>query len=276
MALNADGNTLLANADGNAIAVMDLNLSGPAPRSILHSRRQLSRLNLPAHGNDLFIGGVIGYYGGLQKVALPAADDAREAMTRKAKDGFHFAEIVRAQAAAVKASARGPCRLIWASHRRSSTWFTSSRKNKKYDQVLGDIGRGNSDPRLCEFRRSLTPNAHAAQPTSSCSWTITIATACVPATDHQWAVQGINSTSSRERLGECSLHLRLRRRSLCYARGGFIWDHLLRQGVSFRNFGELDYPVNARQQLERFLSVLEKGGQQAISTANIILIPCAL
>ena len=33
---------------------------------------------------------------------------------------------------------------------------------------------------------------------------------------------------------------------LCYAGCGFIWDHLLRHGISFRNFGELDYPIKAR------------------------------
>ena len=75
LALNADGNTLyLANAGNNAIAVMDLQSKRPAP----------ARFFIPAggfpgsiclHGNDLFIGNVIGYYGGLQKVALPAADD---------------------------------------------------------------------------------------------------------------------------------------------------------------------------------------------------------
>ena len=35
------------------------------------------------------------------------------------------------------------------------------KENKKYDQVFGAIGRGNSDPKLCEFPRETTPNAHA-------------------------------------------------------------------------------------------------------------------
>jgi YVTN family beta-propeller protein len=35
------------------------------------------------------------------------------------------------------------------------------KENRTYDQVLGDIGRGNSDSRLTEFPRATTPNLHA-------------------------------------------------------------------------------------------------------------------
>jgi DNA-binding beta-propeller fold protein YncE len=35
------------------------------------------------------------------------------------------------------------------------------RENRTYDQVLGDLGRGNGDPRLAEFGAHVTPNQHA-------------------------------------------------------------------------------------------------------------------
>jgi DNA-binding beta-propeller fold protein YncE len=35
------------------------------------------------------------------------------------------------------------------------------RENRTYDQILGDLGRGNSDPSLAEFGKTITPNAHA-------------------------------------------------------------------------------------------------------------------
>jgi YVTN family beta-propeller protein len=35
------------------------------------------------------------------------------------------------------------------------------KENRTYDQVLGDIGKGNSNPRLTEFPRATTPNLHA-------------------------------------------------------------------------------------------------------------------
>jgi DNA-binding beta-propeller fold protein YncE len=39
--------------------------------------------------------------------------------------------------------------------------FYIVRENRTYDQVLGDVGRGDGDPRLTVFGRKLTPNLHA-------------------------------------------------------------------------------------------------------------------
>jgi hypothetical protein len=36
------------------------------------------------------------------------------------------------------------------------------KENRTYDQVLGDLGKGNGDPGLTEFPRATTPNLHAA------------------------------------------------------------------------------------------------------------------
>ena len=55
---------------------------------------------------------------------------------------------------------------------------------------------------------------------------------------HQWATQGITS-AYREKDWDCTrCTYDFGVDPLCYAGCGFIWDHLLRQGVSFRNFGE--------------------------------------
>ena len=35
------------------------------------------------------------------------------------------------------------------------------KENRTYDQVFGDIGKGNSDPKLAMYRREITPNHHA-------------------------------------------------------------------------------------------------------------------
>lgn len=39
--------------------------------------------------------------------------------------------------------------------------FFIIKENRTYDQVLGDIGKGNSDPKLCVYGRDVTPNQHA-------------------------------------------------------------------------------------------------------------------
>ena len=39
--------------------------------------------------------------------------------------------------------------------------FFVIKENRTYDQVFGDIGKGNSDPKLCVYGRHVTPNQHA-------------------------------------------------------------------------------------------------------------------
>ena len=39
--------------------------------------------------------------------------------------------------------------------------FFIIKENRTYDQVFGDIGKGNSDPKLCVYGREITPNHHA-------------------------------------------------------------------------------------------------------------------
>ena len=39
--------------------------------------------------------------------------------------------------------------------------FLIVKENRTYDQVFGDIGKGNSDPKLCMYGRDVTPNHHA-------------------------------------------------------------------------------------------------------------------
>jgi len=39
--------------------------------------------------------------------------------------------------------------------------FLIVKENRTYDQVLGDVGKGNSDPKLTQFGASTTPNQHA-------------------------------------------------------------------------------------------------------------------
>jgi hypothetical protein len=36
------------------------------------------------------------------------------------------------------------------------------KENRTYDQVLGDLDRGNGDPSLAEFGRVITPNQHVS------------------------------------------------------------------------------------------------------------------
>lgn len=52
-------------------------------------------------------------------------------------------------------------RLMSELHRRIRHIIYIVRENRTYDQELGDLPVGNGDPRLAEFGRAITPNAHA-------------------------------------------------------------------------------------------------------------------
>ncbi len=51
--------------------------------------------------------------------------------------------------------------VMGALHHRIKHVIYIVRENRSYDQMLGDLGRGNSDPSLVEFGRAITPNQHA-------------------------------------------------------------------------------------------------------------------
>ncbi len=48
-----------------------------------------------------------------------------------------------------------------ALHQRIKHVIYIVKENRTYDQVLGDLGRGNGDPSIVEFGRAITPNFHA-------------------------------------------------------------------------------------------------------------------
>jgi hypothetical protein len=113
------------------------------------------------------------------------------------------------------------------------------RENKKFDQELGDIGKGNCDPRLVEFSKEVTPNTHSL----AGQFVLLDNYYCngVNSSDgHQWAIQGITTPYHEKDFsnGRCAYDFGTD--PLSYAGCGFIWDHLLRKGISFRNFGETD------------------------------------
>ncbi len=117
------------------------------------------------------------------------------------------------------------------------------KENRTYDQVLGDLAsgekpRGNGRPDLCVYGRDVTPNHHALTERFAlldnyyCNGVLS-------ADGHSWATEG-NSTPYLERsFGGFKRSYTYGDDPLTYSSSGFIWDHILAAGFSFRNFGEL-------------------------------------
>ena len=134
------------------------------------------------------------------------------------------------------------------------------KENRTYDQVLGDMGKGNGDPSLVMFGAEVTPNQHrlAEQFVLLDNF---YATGGNSADGHQWLTQA-NET-------EYCLWPGYQGRSypfdgsdpMAYSSGGFLWNYAQARGRSVRVYGEysgrMDVPGKARIDL---LRKWEKGG----------------
>ena len=70
--------------------------------------------------------------------------------------------------------------------------FYIVKENRTYDQVLGDIGKGNSEPALTQFGEKVTPNLHALA--NSYQLLDNFYTSGIQsASGHQWVMQGTNT-----------------------------------------------------------------------------------
>jgi YVTN family beta-propeller protein len=227
-----------ANAGNNSIALIDPKQPQKGPYGFIAGGGFPGAVCATEH--NLFIGNVTPLkLGALQKVTLPRNKTQLDAYTSEAKKGFHFIEMLRAQAEANLNVKPKPVPATVGEPSSIKHVVYIIRENKKFDQELGDFGKGNCDPRLVEYSKQVTPNAHSLAE----QFVLLDNYYCngVNSSDgHQWATQGI-STPYHEKdfsAGRCAYDFGTD--PLCYAGCGFIWDHLLRKGISFRNFGELD------------------------------------
>jgi len=240
IAISADGNTLFtANAGNNAIALFDLTKDTPRPTALIPTG--VFPGTVCVNGKTVYIGNVEGFGGDVQKATLPDTDAELKAMTRVAEEGFHVPEIIRSMTRARTGVSAVPVPAHPGEPSPIKHVVYIIKENKKFDQVLGDMGKGNCEPKLCEFNRTITPNTHAL----ANNYVLLDNYYCCSgnsATGHQWAVQGLVSPYRAK--GEAPrVTYDFGVDPLTYAGCGFIWDHMIRQGVSFRNFGELDYTV---------------------------------
>jgi YVTN family beta-propeller protein len=115
------------------------------------------------------------------------------------------------------------------------------KENRTYDQVFGDIGRGNCDPALVMFGQEVTPNHHKL----ANEFVLLDNLYCnghVSADGHPWSTMAYNTDyvarnwaltySSREGIeddDEGDLHR---------APSGYLWDACARHNLTYRSYGE--------------------------------------
>jgi DNA-binding beta-propeller fold protein YncE len=119
--------------------------------------------------------------------------------------------------------------------------FFLVRENRSYDQLLGDLGRGNSDPHLVVFGKNVTPNLHAlvtrfplldhvfANSEASIQGHFWTAAASVPDyVDRNW----VQEYAGRGRPNDFGVY------AVTFPGNGFLFNQAERQDISYFNYGE--------------------------------------
>jgi YVTN family beta-propeller protein len=130
--------------------------------------------------------------------------------------------------------------------------FYIIKENRTYDQVLGDMPKGNGDTSLCIFGEKVTPNEHAIANNFVLLDNFYV-DAEVSADGHNWstaayATDFIEKTWPTSYGGRGGNYDSEGTRRAGDPRDGYIWDYCQRAGVSYRTYGEFadDYKPNIK------------------------------
>lgn len=140
------------------------------------------------------------------------------------------------------------------------------KENRTYDQVFGDMKQANGDTSLVEFGRRITPNHHklaesfVLMDNFYCSGVLS-------ADGHQWTDEAYVTDYLEKSFGDFTRSYPYDGDdALAYASSGFLWDNVLRHGLTFRNYGEF---VNAEvlPKTAKYIDILNdfRNGTQKVS-----------
>ncbi len=120
--------------------------------------------------------------------------------------------------------------------------FYVVKENRTYDQVLGDITKGNGDTSLCLFGEKITPNQHKLANNFVLLDNFYV-DAEVSADGHNWSMGGyatdyLEKTWPTNYGGRGGRYDAEGNRAVANNKNGFIWDLCKRNNVSYRTYGE--------------------------------------
>ncbi|MBC7923581.1 MAG: hypothetical protein H7Z75_21095 [Ferruginibacter sp.] len=253
LAIAPDGKTLfVANGGNNHLAVIDLTTgrvkglipTGWYPGAVVLSRdgRHLLVANTKGVGSRQAGLRERGYNshdhsGSVSFIAVPNADTLAQ-YTIRAATAMRLPKITQ-----TLPLDRVKARIVPVPTRPGETSVIKHvlyiiKENRTYDQVFGDLPQGNGDTALCHFGRKVTPNHHALAE----KFVLLDNTYCngvLSADGHQWANEGyVTDYIEKSFGGFVRSYPYDGTDALAYASSGFIWDQVLRAGLTFRNYGE--------------------------------------
>ena len=273
LALSPDGATLLvANADNNTVAVVDVTRPGESrfqgfiptgwyPTGVAYAPDGESVLILSGKGltpvanprgpqpvagreDGTYIAGLLN--GALSFVKRPDAAELGKLTERvfaisAYNEGRREAPPGRPEGSPIPGRVGEPSPIKHV--------FYVIRENRTYDQVLGDLPRGNGDPNLTLFGEEVTPNAHAIArefvlfdnfyvdaEVSNDGHAFSTAAYATDAVEKLWPTLYANRGGLY--LSEGGHEIRNNYGNLAAPADGYLWDFASRAGVSVRSYGE--------------------------------------
>jgi phospholipase C len=152
--------------------------------------------------------------------------------------------------------------------------FYIIKENRTYDQVFGDIKKGNGDSSLVLFGEKITPNQHKLVNEFVLLDNFYV-DAEVSADGHNWSnaayatdyVEKVWPTSYGGHGGEYDYE---GQRKLGWPKNGFIWDHCKKNNVSYRSYGEFvdDYKPNIPSLDDHFCTYYTSWDQEVKDTTR--------
>lgn len=285
IAATTDGRRLMVSLSGNnAVAVIDVNPGKSKVRGFVPTAWYPTSIALA--GNRLVIANTKGFgsrirnrkpetgwnshdQSGAIQVAEVPSQRALARLTQKVLLNARAPQVLAAieQEARATAGAKPiPDRVGEPSLIRHVVYVI--KENRTYDQLLGDMKEGNGDPNLCVFPENITPNHHALArefvllDNYYCNGVLS-------ADGHSWATEG-NVTPYLERaFGGFTRSYTFGDDPLTYSSTGFLWDWVLAKGLSFHNFGEMDYAEPPKGWTVKDVWRAYESGQDAVFEQNI-------
>ena len=263
VAVSPDNKTLyVANADNNDVCVIDISVSGKAKvKGFIPTGWYPTDVKVTPDGKKLIIGSGKGTGTGPNEVKLPinpdhpagfvhhghqlrglisfleVPDEAKLAdYTRQVMANTPHTHALLADGAAPPTTAV-PIHIGDPSPIKHVLYII--KENRTYDQVFGDVAKGNGEPKLCLFGQDVTPNHHALAD----QFVLLDNLYCsgeVSQDGHPWSTSAIASDfiqrswvlgySGKGKLNDTD--------AVEDPKAGFIWDACKRKGLSYRSYGE--------------------------------------
>lgn len=261
LALDAPrGMLYVANADNNDLAVIDIHKPGRSEvKGFVPVGWYPSALAIAENGGALYVGagkGEAAYPdphgphapgGGkesvkslqvstLERLPLPGLGKRLPALTRKALANSPYRDELLTRTAAPSTPTVIPTKVGAGSPIQHVIYII--RENRTFDQVLGDLGRGDGDPSLALFGRKITPNAHAIA-----EQFVTLdnlyADGEVSVDGHSWS-NAAYASDYNEKTWPSNYADRsdVKPAPAYYAPAGYLWDLARKKGLTYRNYGE--------------------------------------